>query len=114
MRISDWSSDVCSSDLPNGFLNTVTGLKFKKVIDSVSAPRDADDDRTGAQRRVQGLDDLLTAILANGLTNDKGVRPHVDRKSVVKGKSVSVRVDTGGRSILKKKSTSRTTQTTSH
>jgi hypothetical protein len=47
-----------------GFLNTVVGLKLKKVLDSVSAPRDADDDRAGAQRRVQGLDDLLSAILA--------------------------------------------------
>ncbi|MCW2788979.1 MAG: endonuclease, partial [Aeromicrobium sp.] len=43
-----------------GFLNTVTGAKLKKVIDSVSAPRDKDDARTGAQRRVQGLDDLLS------------------------------------------------------
>src|SRR3546814_20612790 len=25
MRISDWSSDVCSSDLPAGVLNIVTG-----------------------------------------------------------------------------------------
>ncbi|MCW2771396.1 MAG: endonuclease [Aeromicrobium sp.] len=60
-----------------GFLNTVTGAKLKKVIDSVSAPRDKDDTRTGAQRRVQGLDDLLSAILANGLPDDKGVKPHM-------------------------------------
>jgi hypothetical protein len=61
----------------NGFLNTITGSKLKKVLDSVSAPRDKDDTRTGAQRRVQGLDDLLTAILAGGLPSDKGVRPHM-------------------------------------
>uniref|UniRef100_UPI002FC7651B DUF222 domain-containing protein n=1 Tax=Aeromicrobium sp. TaxID=1871063 RepID=UPI002FC7651B len=61
----------------NGFLNTVTGSKLKMVMDSVSAPRDKDDTRSGAQRRVQGLDDLLTAILANGLPSDKGVRPHM-------------------------------------
>ncbi|QGG40657.1 HNH endonuclease [Aeromicrobium yanjiei] len=60
-----------------GFLNTLTGLKLKKVMDSVSAPRDADDTRTGAQRRVQGLDDLLDSILGNGLPSDKGVRPHM-------------------------------------
>src|SRR3546814_15913587 len=35
-------------------------------------------------------------------TLDRG-RVHVDRKSVVKGKSVSVRVDLGGRRIHKKK-----------
>ncbi len=45
----------------NGFLNTITGAKLKAVLDSVSAPRDKDDTRTGSQRRVQGLDDLLTA-----------------------------------------------------
>ena len=60
-----------------GFLNTVTGAKLKKVLDSVSAPRDKDDDRTGPQRRVQGLDDLLDSILGNGLPSDKGVKPHL-------------------------------------
>ncbi|KQV75281.1 hypothetical protein ASC61_09875 [Aeromicrobium sp. Root344] len=60
-----------------GFLNTITGAKLKTVLDSVSAPRDKDDDRTGPQRRVQGLDDLLDSILANGLPSDKGVRPHL-------------------------------------
>ena len=61
----------------SGFLNTVTGAKLKAVIDSVSAPRDKDDDRTGSERRVQGLDDLCDSILANGLPSDKGVRPHL-------------------------------------
>ncbi|VXC28130.1 HNH endonuclease signature motif containing protein [Aeromicrobium sp. 9AM] len=60
-----------------GFLNTVTGAKLKKVLDSVSAPRDKDDDRPGSERRVQGLDDLLSSILANGLPSDKGVKPHL-------------------------------------
>ena len=61
----------------SGFLNTVTGAKVKAVIDSVSAPRDKDDDRTGSERRVQGLDDLCSSILDNGLPSDKGVRPHL-------------------------------------
>ncbi len=61
----------------SGFLNTVTGTKLKKVLDSVSAPRDKDDIRPGSERRVQGLDDLLTSVLANGLPSDKGVRPHM-------------------------------------
>ena len=60
-----------------GFLGTITGTKFKKVLDSISAPRDKDDRRTGAERRVQGLDDLLSAILANGMPADKGVKPHM-------------------------------------
>ena len=61
----------------SGFLNTVTGARLKKVLDSVSAPRDKDDDRTGSERRVQGLDDLCGSILDNGLPSDKGVRPHL-------------------------------------
>ncbi len=60
-----------------GFLNTVTGAKLKTVLDSVSAPRDKDDTRTGSERRVQGLDDLLDSILGNGLPSDKGVKPHL-------------------------------------
>ena len=55
-----------------GFLNTVTGSKLKKVLDSVSAPHDAEDTRTGAQRRVQGLDDLLSSVLASGLPVGQG------------------------------------------
>ncbi|AXT86358.1 HNH endonuclease [Aeromicrobium sp. A1-2] len=74
--------DIAVDALPDGwhvtgFLNTVTGAKLKKVLDSVSAPHDAEDTRTGAQRRVQGLDDLLTDILGNGLPSDKGVKPHL-------------------------------------
>ncbi|WP_456696527.1 DUF222 domain-containing protein [Aeromicrobium sp. P5_D10] len=60
-----------------GFLNTVTGAKLKKVLDSISAPRDKDDTRTGSERRVQGLDDLLSQILGGGLPSDKGVSPHL-------------------------------------
>lgn len=61
----------------NGFLNTVTGAKLKKVLDSISAPHDAHDARPGSERRVQGLDDLLSAVLADGLPSDKGVKPHL-------------------------------------
>lgn len=74
--------DISVDALPDGFhvtgfLNTTTGLMLKKVLDSVSAPRDENDDRTGAQRRVQGLHDLLGSILGNGLPADKGVKPHM-------------------------------------
>ena len=74
--------DIAVDALPDGFhvtgfLNTITGMKLKLVLDSVSAPRDQHDDRTGAERRVQGLDDLLSSILANGLPSDKGVKPHL-------------------------------------
>ena len=60
-----------------GFLNVTAGAKFKKVLDSVSAPHDKDDTRSGSERRVQGLDDLMTRVLESGLPSDKGVRPHM-------------------------------------
>src|SRR3546814_16318687 len=46
------------------------------------------------------FDDLVPLAVAEGHINSH-VTP--DRKSVVKGKSVSVRVDLGGRRIIKKK-----------
>src|SRR3546814_18147290 len=78
MRISDWSSDVCSSDLADG------GRQ----------PR-GEQPRTGAQRA------------ADAAGPDHFGRGARDRKSVVAGKSVSVRVDLGGRRILKKKQNTR-------
>lgn len=74
--------DIAVDALPEGwhvtgFLNTLTGAKLRKVLDSVSAPRDKDDLRSGSERRVQGLDDLLDSILGNGLPSDKGVKPHL-------------------------------------
>ncbi|GAA0189378.1 hypothetical protein GCM10008944_00550 [Cytobacillus oceanisediminis] len=60
-----------------GFLPFDTGTKFKTVLDSLSAPTCAEDDRPVNERRVTALDQLLTSILETGLPQDKGVRPHV-------------------------------------
>ena len=60
-----------------GFLDVAAGAKLQAVLDSLSAPRDADDDRTGADRRVQAVDDLADAVLAHGLPSDKGFRPQM-------------------------------------
>ena len=60
-----------------GFLNVTAGAKLQKVLDSMSAPTDADDARTGAERRVQAVDDLASSVLANGLPSDKGVAPQI-------------------------------------
>ena len=60
-----------------GFLNVTAGAKLKKVLDSVAAPHNAGDDRSGSERRTQGFDDLLTRILESGLPSDKGIRPHL-------------------------------------
>ncbi len=47
------------------------------MLDSLSAPVDADDQRTGPERRVDAIDQLCQQILDAGLPSDKGVRPHV-------------------------------------
>ncbi|OUZ08251.1 hypothetical protein BHE97_13530 [Aeromicrobium sp. PE09-221] len=61
----------------NGFVNSTTGAKLNTLLQSLSAPAGAQDPRTGAQRRVDGLETLLDSVLSNGLPGDKGVRPHL-------------------------------------
>src|SRR3546814_11784230 len=84
MRISDWSSDVCSSDLVAGRLN----VSRQPVTHAL------------AVLKAQGF---LEASGRQGLTVAPIDPALLDRKSVVEGKSVSVRVDLGGRRIIKKK-----------
>ncbi|CAN5140680.1 HNH endonuclease signature motif containing protein [soil metagenome] len=60
-----------------GFLSITTGAKFKAVLESVSVPRDKDDERVAAMRRMDGLDALLTGVLEHGLPADRGVRPQL-------------------------------------
>src|SRR3546814_20005473 len=81
MRISDWSADVCSSDLP--------------------CPR------SPARRRARTRTGRLRhcARARRRLRRPPRLRWRLrgDRKSVVEGKSVAVSVDQGGRRIIKKK-----------
>src|SRR3546814_12643653 len=74
MRISDWSSDVCSSDLVHS--------------------------NRWARKASRGMRSSDEALLSNRLRRSS--RSSRDRKSVVKGKSVSVRVDLGGGRIINK------------
>src|SRR3546814_17500401 len=84
MRISDWSSDVCSSDLrkPVALLN-VDGYYDGLLSFLDHTVREA----------------FVKTMYRDALIVERGI----DRKSVVEGKSVSVRVDLGGRRIIKKK-----------
>lgn len=60
-----------------GFLPTDVGTKFKAVLDSLSVPTREGDTRRAAERRIDGLDDLLTRVLAEGLPTDGTVRPQI-------------------------------------
>src|SRR3546814_17554584 len=90
MRISDWSSDVCSSYLTCIPLLTWKDELLKKILDT-DAVSEMKNSRN--RKKYEHRSGSNTPQDCDGL----------DRKSVVKGKSVSVRVDLGGRRIIKKK-----------
>src|SRR3546814_18857711 len=133
MRISDWSSDVCSSDLTTGKAssaslvrgNAAGELARKALISSIawarvscteqklvtqicicegSRPTDLAASRKSA---------ICCASLSSCLAPENRITPSAispasftalgDRKRGVSGKSVSVRVDLGGGRIIKKK-----------
>src|SRR3546814_18515288 len=102
MRISDWSSDVCSSDLG---IHSALGVK-------VTGP-----DLRGISELTAQLETILRgvagtrAVFGDRLTGGRYIDVDIarvraakygDRKSVVSGKRVSVRVELGGRRLLKK------------
>src|SRR3546814_6767028 len=91
MRISDGSSDVCSSDLAAAHRLDILDAQRLLAHPAVhlQCPDGADDH--GGGRREAGLAALDVEELLG------------DRKSVVWGKRVSVRVDLADRRILKKK-----------
>src|SRR3546814_17685539 len=77
MRISDWSSDVCSADLDE--------------ISGAGRAQPGELFGSGDRRWRRGAVAIALAV---------GTK---DRKSVVSGKGVSVRVALGGRRLIKKK-----------
>src|SRR3546814_12839145 len=105
MRISDWSSDVCSSDLCARMLLAM-GADAERLwlcdIHGVLHSERADLNRW-TQRFARATEARTLADVAAGADVLIGVSAAGDRKSVVWGKSVSVRVALGGRRIIKKK-----------
>src|SRR3546814_18492387 len=111
MRISDWSSDVCSSDLSPGGLIVFERLLFVAALLLASRAAEA-----RPQEPLQPLKDRYChAVTA---ATDPIVAPAPsrftcggepsgyadgDRKSVVQGKRGTVRVIYGGRRVIKKK-----------
>src|SRR3546814_16861943 len=110
MRISDWSSDVCSSD-----------LNWPTLRDNVLADVDRLNGLYTQTLENHGVEIIHERAVITGPNAVKlasgrtvtaryilvavGAWPVVARKSVVSGKSGSVRVDLGGRRIVKKKNT---------
>src|SRR3546814_17732668 len=99
MRISDWSSDVCSSDLRDRMRHRLDrGVLRQRGVER------------GGRLGKMPHDRLLLAVgqhVLGARELDRERRQHCevagDRKSAVLGKGVSVRVDLGGRRIIKNK-----------
>src|SRR3546814_16225672 len=89
MRISDWSSDVCSSDLGH--------------IDDRRHRRAREEIAQRLQLAHQPGERADRTALHVEPDRHQPLEHRSDRKSVVSGKSVSVRVDLGGLRIIKKK-----------
>src|SRR3546814_1176182 len=76
MRIGDWSSDVCSSDLHDTRKTTVTGVEmFRKLLDQGQAG-----DNVGALIRGVGRDEVERGQV---LAKPGSITPHTDFKSEV-------------------------------
>src|SRR3546814_17976259 len=98
MRISDWSSDVCSSDLLGQQL-AEAGVDVVQVHRSYVVNRD----KVAEVAPLRDGDFRIRMADGSDLRGSRRFRHLLDRKSVVSGQSVSVRVDLGGRRIIKKK-----------
>src|SRR3546814_15889279 len=110
MRISDWSSDVCSSDL-RGALDELGPLDGQaqhvgQILRHPVVRGHAAVDAQVCPVDPVGREGGFQIVRLIGLRLERGARDMrlcADRKSVVWGKSVSVRVDIGGRRTSKKK-----------
>src|SRR3546814_7827075 len=89
MRISDWSSDVCSSDLFGSGWRVCAIMATHRIFTRLAAAGKRSKRRPGVYWPTRQ-------------PPWAACRPPSDRKSVVSGKSVSVRGDLVGRRILEK------------
>src|SRR3546814_13832427 len=107
MRISDWSSDVCSSDLPVALLALEIGVgAAQRSLERLAQP-----DLTGGYRGNgvgAGDEEVGQRLVAMHVETEIDAAPlHAiadggqDRKGDGEGKSVAVRVDLGGRRCIK-------------
>src|SRR3546814_20526743 len=104
MRISDWSSDVCSSDLIDA-MRRLHPLLLAPALLLLLLPHlaaNAADRFIVVQSTTSTQNSGLFDAILPKFTGTTGIEVR-DRKSVVWGKSGSVRVDLGGRRIIQKK-----------
>src|SRR3546814_1627802 len=97
MRISDWSSDVCSSDLT--LSSTLISISSSCLLAGFAAP-------VVISRLVGEAHEPVDRVRIHHRVAARGLfeRPaEQDRKRVVLGKRVSVRVNLGGRRFFQKK-----------
>src|SRR3546814_16744231 len=114
MRISDWSSDVCSSDLHHNSC-VMRGMRHfpAQCIDRTLARGPLTDGPAPALHRSPGRARYCTDTRTDNTPEieqpkNKSTDDVPDRTSVVEGQSVSVQVDSGGRLINKKKNKHKT------
>src|SRR3546814_17965258 len=100
MRISDWSSDVCSSDLK---MKETAELYLGETVTEavITVPAYFNDSQRQATKDAGKIAGLAVLRIIHAPT--AAALAYGDRKSVVSGKSVSVLVDLGDRRIIKKK-----------
>src|SRR3546814_17053266 len=114
MRISDWSSDVCSSDLSRHLVVLVLALLLPGCATTDTAQTSVAPVAASATPSSAPATPVDDAAQAGASPHQHAAPPQppalpspvvvpLDRKSVVLGKRGSVRVDLGGRRILKKK-----------
>src|SRR3546814_16380743 len=117
MRISDWSSDVCSTDLQRRdrrrFLAAVperlhqlggaAGQSQGRPPGSVLFPSVGDRSRPAARRRRTAQVEAAPLRPVGGDGGQAARADRADRTSVVEGKRVAGRVDLGGLRLIKKK-----------
>src|SRR3546814_16671482 len=110
MRISDWSSDVCSSDLARRShrMPRMTRIDFYILPEGggpggspvMTACKLCDKATAGGHRVYAHVPDPVTAGGLDGALRRFQQGGFFDRKCVVLGKSVSVRVELGCRRVL--------------
>src|SRR3546814_10929538 len=105
-RISDWSSDVCSSDLGEAQAGGRAGQDAEQPGAGGGGGgegADGTDDHHALEAEVEDAGLLHNQLAERGEEQRRRGTDDGDRKSVVGGRSVSVRVDLGGVCSHKKK-----------